>query len=382
MVRLSSRRRSIRQPSEECSMNLRLASLASAVLLVGAALAAPTATAVDRGGHAPHAAKHYRNAVLDQDFPDPDVIQAADGWYYAYGTEGDPGGQHVNIQTARSRDLVHWHYLGDAMPSLPSWGDQAVVSWAPEVVHHQGRYYLYYSTVPNDRLEDFGLCLAVATSRSPAGPFTTTDQPLYCGPTYADIDADVFHDPATGAWQVYWGSGGDIVTARLDRSLTRLAAPDEEPTLLLRGWSSTVPRPFEHGIEGPFVIARRGWYYLFYSGDNCCSYPPHYATMVARSRSATGPFHRFRSSTPRGSSVILHSNRRWAGPGHNSVIRDRAGHDWIVYHAIDRQQPYLPGSDENVRRVMLLDRITYRHGWPRIAHDSPSIAPQRAPVTR
>jgi arabinan endo-1,5-alpha-L-arabinosidase len=363
-------------------MKSRLAVVVSLALVVVAALVSPAATATDRSRHSPPAVRHYSNPVLDRDFPDPDVIRARDGWYYAYGTEGDPGGRHVNIQTARSRDLVHWRYLGDALPSLPIWGDQAVVSWAPEVVQRHGRYYLYYSIVPNDRLADFGLCLAVATSRSPAGPFSTTDQPLYCGPTYADIDADVLRDPATGAWNVYWGSGGDIVTARLAPSLTRLASPDAEPKLLLRGWSAPVQRPFEHGIEGPFVISRHGWYYLFYSGDNCCSYPPHYATMVARSRSATGPFRRFRSTTPRGSSVILHSNRRWAGPGHNSVIRDRAGHDWIVYHAIDRRQPYLPGSDENVRRVMMIDRIVYRHGWPRVVRNSPSTGRRPAPVTR
>jgi arabinan endo-1,5-alpha-L-arabinosidase len=366
---------------KESPMKGRLAALAAVALTITTMVTSPSdATARSSTAAAAHA-RGYHNAVLDRDFPDPDVIKASDGWYYAYGTEGDPGGHHVNIQTARSRDLVHWRYLGDALPSLPDWGDQAVVSWAPEVVQRGGRYYLFYSLVPNDRLDDFGLCLAVATSRSPSGPFVTTHQPLYCGPTYSDIDADVFHDPATGAWRVYWGSGGDIVTARLSRSLTRLAFPDREPQLLLRGWSSPVHRPYEHGIEGPFVVARHGWYYLFYSGDNCCSYPPHYATMVARARTATGPYRRFQSKSPRGSSVVLHSNQRWAGPGHNSVIRDEAGHDWLVYHAIDRTRPYLPGSDENVRRVMLIDRIVYRDGWPRIAGNSPSTGSRSAPRT-
>lgn len=345
------------------------------------ALTSPTAASGSEQRQAPTHADDYRNPVLNRDFPDPAVIRAANGAYYAYSTESDTARGHINIQVAKSRHLVHWHYLGDALPKLPRWGNKALVSWAPQVVRRGERYFLYYSIVPNRLQNDFGLCLAVATSHSPAGPFTSTDKPLYCGPTLSDIDSDVFRDPATGHWLVYWGSGGDIVTARLAPSLTRLVSPSAEPKLLLRGWSSPVHRPFEHGIEGPYVIRRHGWYYLFYSGNKCCSYPPHYATMVARSRQATGPYHRLSEGRPGLSSVILHSNQRWAGPGHNSVIRDQGGHDWMVYHAIDRQHPYLPGGDQAVRRPMLINRILYRHGWPTIATDSPSIGWKPRPVT-
>jgi arabinan endo-1,5-alpha-L-arabinosidase len=359
-------------------VSIRRASFATGVAVAAVVAAVATSHVAAASGHtgSGHAAR-YRNPVLRHDFPDPDVIRAG-GWYYAYGTEGTAAGRHVNVQLARSRDLVHWGYLGDALPRLPRWGDAAQVSWAPEVVHRGRRYYLYYSIVPDRLLNAFGLCLAVATSRSPAGPFVSTNRPLYCGPTGADIDPDVFRDRRTGDWRVYWGSGGDIVTARLASSMTRLRAPHAGPRLLLRGWSSPVRRPYEHGIEGPFVAQHGGWYYLFYSGDNCCSYPPHYATMAARSRHAAGPFVRLAATRAGLSSVILHSNARWAGPGHVSVIRDRAGHDWLVHHAIDRRHPYLP--DGGVRRVMLIERIVYRHGWPTIAGASPAVGWRPAPV--
>jgi arabinan endo-1,5-alpha-L-arabinosidase len=322
----------------------------------------------------------YRNAVLNHDFPDPDVIKAANGAYYAYSTQSERGDKHVNIQVAKSRDLVHWNYLGDALPELPAWGDDAVVSWAPQVVRRPNRYVLFYSTVPDDLQNSFGLCLAVATSTRPAGPFKATNKPLYCGPTLADIDAYVFRDRVSHVWRMYWGSGGDIVTARLAPNLTHLARPQADPKLLLRGWSAEVHRPYEHGIEGPFVMRRHGWFYLFYSGNRCCSYPPHYATMVARSRHADGPFHRIAETRAGKSSAILHSNDRWAGPGHNSVIRDDAGHDWIIFHAIDRNRPYLPGTTDAVRRPMLISRLLYRNGWPMIAGDSPATGWQPGPV--
>jgi arabinan endo-1,5-alpha-L-arabinosidase len=351
------------------------------IVLAGSLMAMTFAVGAAASGHLKdsHGAR-YRNPVLNHDFPDPDVIRAGNGWYYAYGTEGTAAGRHVNVQLARSRDLVHWTYVGDALPHLPRWGDAAQVSWAPDVVHRGGRYYLYYSIVPDRLLDEFGLCLAVATSQSPAGPFVTTRRPLYCGDTLADIDPAVVHDPRTGDWRMYWGSGGDIVTARLARSLVRLRAPLAQPRLLLRGWSSPVHRPYEHGIEGPFVLLHDGWYYLLYSGDNCCSYPPHYATMVARSRRAAGPYVRLAATRPGLSSVILRANRRWAGPGHVSVIRDRAGHDWLIHHAIDTRHPFL--NNGGVRRPMLIERIVYRRGWPTVAHGSSAIGRRPAPITR
>ena len=57
------------------------------------------------------------NPVIDQDFPDPDVLEV-DGTYYAYATNG----QNRNVQVASSTDLATWEVLGDdALPDLPPW---------------------------------------------------------------------------------------------------------------------------------------------------------------------------------------------------------------------------------------------------------------------
>ena len=63
----------------------------------------------------------YLNPVLDQDFPDPAVLKADDGFYYAYGTQTLRGGKWINIQVTRSADLVHWEHVGDALPDKPEW---------------------------------------------------------------------------------------------------------------------------------------------------------------------------------------------------------------------------------------------------------------------
>jgi arabinan endo-1,5-alpha-L-arabinosidase len=67
--------------------------------------------------------------------------------------------------------------------------------------------------------------------------------------------------------------------------------------------------------------------------------------MVARSRSATGPFEK------RGR-PILAARGRWLAPGHNSIIEDRARR---------------PAEPVNTRRVMLIDRLVWRNGWPEVA---------------
>jgi arabinan endo-1,5-alpha-L-arabinosidase len=318
----------------------------------------------------------YRNPVINGPFPDPYLLKGPNGWYYAYATEGIADHRHIHVPVQRSHDLVHWTYVRDALPHLPSWGDNAALSWAPHVIGHAGRFYLYYSIIPDRLLSRSQPCLAVATSASPAGPFVSTGKPLYCGPTLGSIDPAVFNDTATGHWRLYWHYGGGIAEARLAASLTSLAS-GKPPILLLKRADN---RPYEQNLESPFVTAHDGWYYLFYSGDKCCTYPPHYATMVARSHSAAGPYQRFSVTQPGASSVVLHSNQRFVGPGGSSVIRDQAGHAWMVYHAIDTGNRYNPGG-RVVRRVMMIDRIVYRNGWPSIATSSPSTGSTPMPVT-
>ncbi|MBA3350223.1 MAG: family 43 glycosylhydrolase, partial [Actinobacteria bacterium] len=249
-----------------------------------------------------------------------------------------------------------WIYLGDALPDKPSWAQTTQSFWAPHLLERNGTFFLYFSAVPDDADADES-CLAVATSASPVGPFEDSGGPLLCG---YEIDPAVFRDPKSGDSFMYWGSAGDIAVQGMSDDLMHLEGA--APSTLLQGWSSLARRPYEHGIEGPFVIHKGGWYYLFYSGDHCCEFPPHYALLVARSRRPDGGFRRIGAVEKRPSSVILSDWGSWAGPGHCSVFTDGVGHDRIACHAIDRRDPFLETGD--VRRVMLIKRLGYRKGWP------------------
>ncbi len=149
----------------------------------------------------------YQNPVLDTDFPDPGVLLAPDGYYYAYGTQTRYQGQILNFQVARSRDLVHWEHLGEALPTKPAWAASSQRFWAPDVSRHpDGRYLLYYSAQPND--PKAGLCLGVAVAQQPAGPFVDSGAPLLAGgPGFENIDPMRFVEPGTGRQLLFWGSG-------------------------------------------------------------------------------------------------------------------------------------------------------------------------------
>ncbi|HEX9931959.1 MAG TPA: glycoside hydrolase family 43 protein [Allosphingosinicella sp.] len=347
---------------------MKTAALALALLLVSGC-AAPSA---ERSA----AAASYSNPVLDADFPDPAVLRAPDGFYYAYATQTTRGGTTFNIQVARSRDLVAWEHLGDGLPAKPSWAARTQDFWAPDVALHNGRYYLYYSAKPDAALTDQtrGLCLAVATADRPEGPFTDIGRPLQCGPSFVNIDPFSFDDPETGRRLLYWGSGfGPIKVQELAEDRISFAA-GSAPVDLVAVDSTDDPANYRRLVEGAWVIRRGGYYYLFFSGDNCCGPNIHYAALVARSRSATGPF----EMIPERRGVILERTARWIGPGHNSVVRDAAGTDWIVYHAVDARRPRtLPTDEVNTRRVMLIDRLVWEDGWPRAA--GPSEGSQPAP---
>lgn len=281
----------------------------------------------------------YRNPVFAHDAPDPSIIRGSDGLYYAYTTQSEYG-RHVNIPLLISADLVHWRFTGDALPALPGWSQSQ--TWAPEIVQVGGTYRLYFASQIRGT-GDFGI--ALATSSSLSGPFIPVDHPVVSGHWITALDPFVL-SLADGRRLLYWGSGGGpIQVATL--------APDgasivDSPRAVLYPNANL---PYERLIEGAWVLQRAGWYYLMYSGDRCCQAEAHYAVMVARSTSPFGPF----VKDPR--NPILLSNGAFHAPGHNATIRDAAGQDWIVYHAMQ------PGDNQD--RVLMLDPIEWTaDGWP------------------
>jgi len=319
----------------------------------------------------------YVNPILDEDFPDPAIILAPDDYYYAYGTQTLRDGHWINIQVARSRDLIHWEQLGDALPAKPDWAQTTQDFWAPSLLYDGSKYFMYYSATPDECREGPDHALAVATSDSPAGPFVDMGKPLLAGKGFHNIDPMAYDDPATGKHLLYWGSGFEPIKV-CELGPDRMSfAPDGETIDLV--WPNGKDGGFPRLVEASWVIRHDDFYYLFYSGDNCCGADAEYGVMVARSKNATGPFETLEEAKGVPHSLMLFKSERWLAPGHNCIVTDKAGETWIIYHAIDVNRPRQRQEDEiNSRRILMIDRIEWRDGWPHVG--TPSDEPQPAPV--
>ena len=312
----------------------------------------------------------FINPVLNQDFADPTVIKA-DGFYYAYATNtGGKNGGMINIQVARSKNLVQWELLGDALPQQPTWANKDF--WAPHVIYDSvlNKYFLYYS---GESISDsVGKCLGVAVSSSPAGPFVDKGNPIICGETFVNIDPMAFDDPVTGKKLLYWGSGFKPIKVRELADDRINFKPGSITRDLVFPVTDKDPANYQRLIEAAWVDYNNGYYYMYFSGDNCCGEKAHYGVMIARSKSATGPFENKSGETSGKYPIILEKNSAWIAPGHNSVVKDGAGVKWIIYHAIDSAQ-------RKGGRIMLIDKINYINGWPNISNGTPSTDSTNAP---
>ena len=303
-------------------------------LIVAAVVAAHAATSADQAG--------YSNPVLPGDYPDPSIVRVgSDYWATATTSQWAP-----IFPILHSRDLVNWTQSGAVFDTPPSWS--AGSYWAPEISHDGSRFFVYYTA----RKKDGPLCVAVATALKATGPYTDHG-PLVCQDA-GSIDGAPIRDE-NGRRHLVWKEDGNsrkqptpIWAQRLSANGTAL---EGEPKELLRNradWEA-------HLIEGPYLLKRDGWFYMFYSADACCGRSCDYKLGVARAKQLLGPWER-NPANP-----ILGGNSRWQCPGHGSVVETPDGRDFLLYHA------YRTIGFQFIGRQGVLDAITWTaDGWPTI----------------
>ncbi|MEY4488561.1 MAG: hypothetical protein RIQ79_1069 [Verrucomicrobiota bacterium] len=228
--------------------------------------------------------------------------------------------------------------------------------WAPDAAHANGRYYLFFPA--RDKSDIFRI--GVATSASPAGPFTPEASPLDGA---FSIDPAVYGDD-DGAFYLYFGglAGGQLQrwpgntytpaatvpqgdepeaaprVARLRPDLLALAEPAREIQLL-----DPAGKPLTGGdesrrfFESCWIHKHEGTYYFTYSTGTT------HLICYATGQSPYGPF------TYRG--VLLKPVQGWTT--HQSVVKFK-GKWYLFYH--DSQ---LSGQS-NLRNV----KVTELHHLP------------------
>ena len=171
-----------------------------------------------------------------------------DGRLYVYGSH--------DRNDAREFDMDDYHVY--STDDLQNWQDHGVVLslrdvpwaeghfWAPDCNVKGGIYYFYFPVRPNPTAGLHGRPIGVATSRSPAGPFT--DPTPIAGPT--GIDPSIFIDDDGTPYLIWAGHGPEI--ARLKPNMKELDGP------------STRVLGCNAFFEGPWLFKRDGTYYLTY----------------------------------------------------------------------------------------------------------------------
>ncbi len=283
--------------------------------------------------------------IIDGDFADPYALSERDA-IYVYATNTVKA--NVPVVELPKDDALTGRYLGDAMPTLPSWTTKGF-QWGPAVwARPDGRFVLYYAT-PSSPGSD-RMCISRALGSSPAGPFKDDSSSAFICPLAQGgaIDPSVYVDD--GVPYLVWKSDGNCCKLPTDIYSQRLTkdglSVDAAPTKLIdatQTWQADV-------VEGPAMIRQGDRYFLFYSANDWDT--TDYAIGVATCESVEGPC---KETTD---TAWMDSSEHSLGPGGQEFVEAPTGGIWMVHHGWLPDQAGTP----NGQRRLYLDRISLHSG--------------------
>ncbi|MFC1544894.1 family 43 glycosylhydrolase [Gemmatimonadota bacterium] len=257
---------------------------------------------------------------LGHSLADPFCIFWQGAWYITGTHHGARGGVNgLLYDMYRSSDLLSWTHLGGILVRPDYEGSGQANYWAPEILPHGGKFYLYYTADSNG--DNYRRYVRLGIADQIEGPYLDQGVKLT---EQTSIDANPNWFGQSG-WMFYTGNEGNdnVGQVMVDRMNSpartagepRRAFPDE-----------TVPWE-----EGAFLVPHEGKYYLFTSMGNWRD--GTYRVMLSVADRPEGPFERLMDGEK--PLVILSSHGDCLGPGHNSVFEGPGGRPYICYHAWD-----------------------------------------------
>ena len=282
--------------------------------------------------------------VMDGNFADPFILVEGTT-AYAYATNI----ANANIPVGELNTTTQiGQFLGDALPTLPSWTKPGLV-WAPSVYDRgDGTYVMFYDTI-------YGYpgiqCISAATSTNPAGPFVDNSSAPFVCPIELGGAIDASMIKVNGSPYLIYKSDGNccsLPTTIFSQPLSSdLLSVTGTPTALItndQAWEADV-------VEGPEMIQVGSQLWLFYSGNDWNT--ANYGVGYAKCASITGP------CTKPSSSALFTSTPDAVGTGGQTFIIQgtKAG---MAYHG------WMPGqvNTSTGERRLYVGTLDFSSGEP------------------
>lgn len=303
------------------------------------------------------------------------AVAFCDGKYYVFTT---------GMGVMSSSDQKLWYREKSVFTQFPQWAlDKGFkgMPWAPDIIYHNGLWYLYYSCSGFGKNKS---AIGVATNKTlnPESPdFKWEDKGMVVESIpgrdeWNAIDPNVIIDENGDGWMVFGSFWRGIKMFKLDETLTRTAEPQEWYPVARRP-EGTAPdtvtsdkavspdprgKDFDAGngaIEAPFIFKHGEYYYLFVSFDLCCrGAASTYNVVVGRSKCVHGPYFD-KDGVPMmesGGTSVIRPEGKYSGVGHCAIIT-ADGSDYIYCHAYNKDYGYT--SKLIVRKLEWSE-----DGWP------------------
>lgn len=314
-----------------------------------------------------HLAADVNNPVFPGLYADPEALYSKQtGKYYIYPTtDGSFGWHNFDFHCFSSTDLKTWKDEGVILDLRElSWGKE--YAWAPCIIEKKVKkskttslqnykssatgYLYYYYFVANKTI-------GVAVADKPEGPFVDAlGKPMLTqeelnSPNIV-IDPDVFQDPKSGKYYIYWGNSY-LWMAELGKDMVSIA-PGTIKELIPREKIGEY-----HYLEGTYVFERNGLYYFMWSENITRS-----ARYRIRYLISDSPTEFVRNGKPAKveEQIILQQNPKLQifGTGHNSVLNVPGTDEWyMIYHRFTRPEGIKMGLSGGYNRETCIDKMEF-----------------------
>ncbi|MBO5313576.1 MAG: family 43 glycosylhydrolase [Clostridia bacterium] len=296
--------------------------------------------------------------VIGKQQPDPFIFEDG-GRLYLYVTAKQ------GVEAYSAEDLFGvWHYEG-----IVASFEGRHSYWAPSIIKHNGKYYIYVSCSTEDECE----FMHVAVGDSALGPFTNQ----VCLYKRFSIDSHVVE---TENGLFLWYAENNIDCDRIgthvyvDKLLDPMTPANHPREVIVPTMDEEIYNRGKNGdkdwhtIEGPFWFCEGEWQYIMYSGG--CYGNDSYHIGYASARSTEGDLTKvhFVKHTNNGKfAPVIYKNDFEEGTGHHSVIKYK-GQYYAIYHArdisLEKHDESVKGRTARVCKLHVNDGIIIAEQYP------------------